>query len=172
MTRSPLDLLGRWHLDRDVDDRWGDGQVRVTGTLVLAEDGDAPDRLAWREAGTLWRGEEPADGPGVTVSRDLAVERRADNGWWVAFVDGRDFHPWAPGVEVVHPCGGDTYRGRVEVPAEGPVEAWSVTWEVRGPAKDYTMRTRLTRDWMGPAGVRYSSTAPLVGAQHRSTLAP
>ena len=62
-------------------------------------------------------------------------------GWWMRFDDGRDFHPWTPGEQVVHPCAPDTYCGVVA----GSPERWTVQWDVTGPRKDYTMRTVLTR---------------------------
>lgn len=81
------------------------------------------------------------DGGETSVFRHLFVEQRPD-GWWVTFEDGRDFHPWSVGPSVVHPCGADTYEGRIQV--DSP-DAWTVVWVVSGPAKDYTMTTRLTR---------------------------
>lgn len=77
----------------------------------------------------------------IPVNRTLFVELR-DEGWFVTFDDGRDFHPWEPGEEVVHPCAADTYVGRIELVDPG---TWTVEWHVTGPAKDYTMASRLTR---------------------------
>ncbi|WP_445255691.1 DUF6314 family protein [Nocardioides aurantiacus] len=135
MTREPLadpcDLVGTWMLSRTIEDRRGGPDGRVEGRLELVL--ESPDRVAWREHGTWHR----PDGD-VEVQRTLGVVRR-DGGWWVVFADGRDFHPWAPGEEVVHDCRPDTYRGVVT----GTSVAWSVTWEVTGPAKDYRMETRL-----------------------------
>jgi hypothetical protein len=129
---EPLDLLGSWQLERTIDDTLAGDVSTVSGTLTLAERG--PDEVAWHEEGE-WRHR----GRVLPVYRDLAVVRRAA-GWWVLFSDGREFHPWSPGAEVVHPCGADTDRGLVE----GTPEAWRVTWTVHGPAKDYTMVTELS----------------------------
>ncbi|MEH3032657.1 MAG: DUF6314 family protein [Aeromicrobium erythreum] len=131
---TPRDLLGTWVLERDVDDHLNGEQRRVEGSTTLTEVDAATVR--WDEVGTMrWAWHE------VPVSRTLyAVER--DGGWWVTFEDGRDFHPWSPGDDVVHPCAPDTYRGRVEVLAE---DRWSVTWRATGPQKDYTMHSTLTR---------------------------
>ncbi|GAA1740237.1 DUF6314 family protein [Aeromicrobium alkaliterrae] len=130
---DPRDLVGTWQLTRRVDDRLG--PVRhVTGTseLSLIDDG----RVRWSESGTMtW------DGGSTPFTRTLFVELRED-GWWVTFDDGRDFHPWDTDSPVVHPCGADLYEGRIE--PKGP-DAWSVVWNVTGPAKDYTMTSHLTR---------------------------
>jgi hypothetical protein len=132
---GPLDLLGRWTLERTIEDRREDETLHVTGTTTLTA--ESPDRVCWSEEGTLVR----AGGARVPVTRTLYVVRR-DDGWWVTFEDGRDFHPWRPGATVDHPCAPDHYRGRVDVPAD-PALGWTVTWEVSGPHKDYTMRTVL-----------------------------
>ncbi|MCW2866775.1 MAG: hypothetical protein JWR20_963 [Marmoricola sp.] len=133
---DPTALLGTWVLDRDVEDRRAGERHRVEGTLELGA--DAPDRIRWTESGT-WH----HPGGAVEVSRQLWLERAAGSGgdWWVRFEDGRDFHPWRPGEEVVHPCAPDTYRGLVT----GTLQGWEITWVVTGPAKDHTLRTRLTR---------------------------
>ncbi len=128
---DPRDLLGSWDLSRTIEDRLGDLGGVVEGRLELTETG--PDRLRWEERATWHR---PTGD--VAVRRGLWVVRRAA-GWWVLFEDGREFHPWAPGSEVVHDCRPDTYRGTVT----GSPTDWSVTWEVTGPAKDYLMLTRL-----------------------------
>jgi len=141
---SPLDLLGTWDLARDIDDRHDDQHLTVTGTTVLTADG--PDRVTWHESGLLHRPGHAA----APVTRTLGVVRRGA-GWWVVFDHGGDFHPWAPGDWVEHPCGADLYRGLVDV---GRHRAWTITWEVRGPAKDYTMTSRLTV----PAGARSSAS--------------
>ncbi|MCW2841019.1 MAG: hypothetical protein JWR55_2502 [Aeromicrobium sp.] len=133
-TLEPTGLLGTWSMDRTIDDRLGTEISSVDGTseLVLEDDG----RVRWSERGTLHRGDLD-----IPVSRVLFVEHRA-GGWWVTFDDGRDFHPWAPGDEVVHPCAADTYVGRIEAK---DADRWTVRWDVMGPAKDYTMTTTLTR---------------------------
>jgi hypothetical protein len=130
---SPLELLGPWRLERTVLDR-RDGTVRrVSGTttLTLRTEGT----VDWTESGTMtWTGGS------VPVSRSLTIERDGTS-WVVRFADGRDFHPWRPGVEVVHDCAPDTYRGFVT----GSPAAWDVVWEASGPTKDYRMASRLTR---------------------------
>lgn len=129
---DPLSLLGAWSLERTITDRVEAETTRVSGTLTLSSAGDD---VVWSEVGQWSR-----RGALLPVSRTLAVVRR-ESGWWVLFEDGREFHPWSPGEPVVHPCGADTYRGLVE----GDGEVWRVTWEVTGPAKDYTMVSVLSR---------------------------
>ena len=136
---TPLDLLGRWRLERSIEDRRGDETLGVTGTTLLEATEDGAVR--WHEEGVLRRpGAAPAE-----VSRTLLVvppTPGGDDAWWVRFADGRPFHPWHPGADLEHPCGTDVYRGRVDLdlPAR-----WRVRWTVTGPAKDYTMRTTCSR---------------------------
>lgn len=134
---DPPGLVGRWALTRDIDDRHAGQSLRMLGTLTLGPAGSGTEGdLDWVEEGLLHRsGVAP-----VAVSRRLRVVRR-DAGWWVLFEDGRDFHPWRPGAWVEHPCGPDLYRGLVGVVDDD----WRVTWEVSGPAKDYTMTSTLRR---------------------------
>lgn len=131
---SPRDLLGTWTLARTIDDRLAGEQLTVDGETVLTDEPDG--RVRWAESGTLHR-----RGADLPVTRVLFVEPR-DDGWFVTFDDGRDFHPWSPDERVVHPCGADTYAGRV-TPVDD--DHWAVEWQVSGPAKDYTMVSDLTR---------------------------
>ena len=136
---TPLDLLGRWHLEREIDDRYAGTRLRVTGTALLDRDED--DCVRWHEEGLL---ERPGAAP-ATVHRTLLVVRDAHGSWQVVFDDGRPFHPWRPGVEVEHPCVADLYRGVIEVGDGRGAVFWRVVWHVRGPAKDHTIRTTYTR---------------------------
>ncbi len=131
---DPQTLVGTWTLSRVIEDRLARVRHTVDGQLVLTA--VSPARLRWAETGR-WH-QQAGD---VDVRRDLWLERDVDAGWWMRFDDGRDFHPWRPGEQVVHPCAPDTYRGLVSGSAEG----WTVRWEVTGPHKDYTMETALAR---------------------------
>lgn len=132
---SPHDLLGSWVLEREVDDHLTGEHRRVEGTTTLRSQDDGTIR--WDEIGTMrWAWHE------VPVSRTLFVVERGDR-WWVTFEDGRDFHPWSPGTEVEHPCAPDHYRGLVQVV---DADTWTVRWDAKGPHKDYSMRSHLTRD--------------------------
>jgi len=131
---DPLALVGTWDLSRVIVDHQDGQQSRVLGTTTLTLQDDV--RIRWAESGTLsHRGIEAA------VSRVLYVEKRA-GGWFVTFEDGRDFHPWEPGVPVEHGCAPDLYIGTVDRVDE---RRWSVEWRVTGPSKDYTMASVLTR---------------------------
>lgn len=161
---SPLDLLGTWALDRVVDDRLTGERRTVAGTATLRE--VAPGRVRWTEQGTMtWPGHA------VPVARTLEVVRLprrdgqirpsghpaganlpvstqddAADAWVVHFEDGRVFHPWVVGEDVEHPCAPDHYTGRIDVLGEGvTVDRWRVTWEARGPQKDYRMVTVHSR---------------------------
>jgi len=131
---APTDLVGKWRLARTIDDRLAGERLTVDGETVLSHETDG--RVRWYESGTMHHGTDD-----LPVFRTLFVEPRGDE-WFVTFEDGRDFHPWSPGAEVVHPCGADTYTGHVEVLSP---DRWTVTWRSEGPAKDYTMISTLTR---------------------------
>lgn len=131
---EPTSLLGTWSMTRSIHDRRADETSTVDGTAELVHQDDG--RICWSERGTLRRGDLE-----IPVSRVLFVEHR-DAGWWVTFDDGRDFHPWAPGDEVVHPCAADTYVGRIDAP---DTDRWTVEWHVTGPAKNYSMTSVLVR---------------------------
>lgn len=134
MRIDPTDLLGTWHLDREVDDRLAGERREVVGTATLTRVAD--DHVAWTEEGVMrWPGHE------VPVSRALDV-RLEDGGWVVHFADGRVFHPWVVGEQVDHPCAPDHYRGRIEVAPDR--SSWTVVWHSTGPAKDYVLTTRHT----------------------------
>jgi hypothetical protein len=128
---DPTALSGRWRWERVIEDHLAHEHSTVAGSLhLVGVDGG----LSWEESGRWSRSTGV-----VEVRRTLRI-RELEDGWWVLFEDGRPFHPWRPGEEVVHPCGQDSYRGLVT----GTTAAWKVRWDVRGPAKDYTMTSVLT----------------------------
>ena len=131
---QPDSLLGTWSMARVIDDRLAGAESRVDGLLELSE--VAPGRIRWEESG---RWHQPTGD--VDVRRGLWLERVDEDGWWVRFEDGTDFHPWSPGEPVTHPCSPDAYVGLVT----GAGDRWVVRWDVTGPRKDYTMTTELTR---------------------------
>jgi hypothetical protein len=129
---DPRALLGEWRLDRTVLDRRTGLRGCVHGSLVVSDEGE---RLRWAERGTLrWDGRE------VPVERTYLLLAGSDP--QVLFADGRPFHPWRPGEWVEHPCAEDRYRGLVT----GDREHARVVWEVRGPAKDQRLVSRLRRE--------------------------
>ena len=129
---EPTELLGRWQLERRVLDRLAGMHGRMTGTLDLVPDGAD---VRWLERGTF-----SYAGRAFHSTRELLIRRRAD-GWFVHFVDGREFHPWRPGAPVVHPCRADVYRGVVDARPE----LLRTLWDVHGPNKDQRLITRCTR---------------------------
>ncbi len=136
-TALPADvarLLGVWAYEREIDDRLNGRHGQVTGEMIFtAED----ERIRWAETGILSWGEAR-----TPVTRTLYLIERA-GGWIVTFADGRYFHDWRPGIAVQHPCGADHYAGLIDVASDPG--ALMITWDVTGPAKDYTITTRLTR---------------------------
>lgn len=133
---EPAALAGQWRFERDIVDRLAGCTKYVVGETTIADAGDG--RMRWYESGTLRDGDLE-----LPVFRTLFLAERGPE-WVVTFDDGREFHDWAPGENVVHLCGADTYRGRIDV-AAGDRSAWTVVWTVTGPSKDYTMTTHLTR---------------------------
>lgn len=143
--RDPRTVLGEWVFERVVSDRLADEVIEVGGNVTFTEERpvDSAGRIRWAEQGVMRR-----RGAEIPVTRTLFLVERAGE-WHVTFEDGRDFHPWSPGAEVVHLCGADTYAGLVE-PDPRHEGRWQVTWQVSGPRKDYTMVTRLRREAAHP----------------------
>jgi hypothetical protein len=156
MPVDPLNLPGRWALNRDIEDRLGD-DVAASG---VAEFTELPDgRIRWHESGTMHHTSLDLPFTRVMYMRRASGATMSD-GWEVTFEDGRPFHPWpassgaeradgaegdhqASGMDVVHVCTPDLYRGTfVTAPSE---DEWTLRWQVTGPRKDYVMITRYTR---------------------------
>lgn len=134
--RDPTAVVGVWQVRRTIEDRHERRTTHLTGTLSIEPTDvglDWHEQLAWHLR----------DGD-VAVSRRLLLAR-VDERWWVRFEDGRDFHPWSPGEQVVHDCPPDTYRGTVS----GTPARWSIVWEVSGPSKDYTTTSVLSPSGRG-----------------------
>lgn len=132
-TPDPALLRGQWCIDRDVTDLRTGQRGRFAGTLSVAVDGTG---YSWREQGELTWGEYTG-----TAGRLLRLARR-DGEWWMCFADGRLFHPWRPGGELVHPCAADVYRGALVF--ENP-DRFEITWDVTGPAKRQRIVSRMSR---------------------------
>jgi len=132
-TCDPALVSGEWSIDRDLADLRTGRTGRFTGTLhVTASDAG----YSWREQGELTWGEYTG-----TAGRVLRLTRH-DGEWWMCFADGRLFHPWRPGGEVVHPCVADVYRGTIVL--QNP-DRFEVTWDVTGPAKRQRIVSRMSR---------------------------
>jgi hypothetical protein len=79
------------------------------------------------------------------ASRSLIYRGRPDGTADVLFADGRDFYhldPRSGGWQAEHPCAADHYAVIGRVLDRGSFEEH---WRVRGPAKDYEIRTTLVR---------------------------
>ena len=130
---DPTALLGDWRLTRELADRRTGRSGTVSGRLTLRSE---RGQIVWAEQGTvLWNGSR------LPVSRSYRL-RRAGEGWWLYFADGRLFHPWIPGRWVHHPCREDSYRGLITI--TGP-DQWRTRWEVDGPDKAQLIITQLSR---------------------------
>jgi hypothetical protein len=131
MTVQLADFEGLWRLDRRM--------VHGDGTAARFE-GEAAfwpvvDGLAYEEVGRLILPGQP----------EMEARRRylwqPDLTVW--FDDGRFFHQIpAKGGETAHWCDPDQYDG-VYLFDDWPV--WRVTWDVRGPRKDYWMESEYRR---------------------------
>lgn len=141
------DFTGRWSVDRWIEDRRAGQGARFSGTATLAPD---PNGLLYTETGTLHLpGQEP-----IHAIRRYLWRAAAQGAIAIHFEDGRPFHAFRPEgrPRAAHDCGPDTYRVAYDF-TRWP--DWSATWEVSGPRKDYTARTRYS-----PCGQRDA------GAQH------
>ncbi|MFC4242807.1 DUF6314 family protein [Gryllotalpicola reticulitermitis] len=142
---EPGALIGTWRFERAIRDRASATDYRARGEAEFTPLADG--RIRWAEHGVL----EWADGT-TPVERTLYLVRAdhdrnpsdgMDDPWTVTFDDGSDFHPWAAGP-ISHWCSPDSYDGRL-AGADGPSDAWSLTWTVVGPHKSYTMTTKYRR---------------------------
>jgi hypothetical protein len=121
------ELLGRWTVDRRVQDLRGGTNGRFRGIATFAPDG------AWIEEGTLEFG-----GYRGPARRELRIVDGT-----VEFADGRPFHPLdLSGAPVEHLCGEDTYAGQYRFLSPDRLR---VSWRVTGPEKDQRIDTLYSR---------------------------
>jgi hypothetical protein len=145
---GPDELVGEWTIDRQVSDLRAGIVGAFTGTLLVTADGDD---FRWDESGTLhW-----SDYSG-TAERHLLL-RRHDGAWWMCFADGRLFHPWQVGGEVVHPCAADVYRGAIEPTG---ADEFTIRWDVTGPSKRQLIVSRMTRVQSAAASTTSTPSMP------------
>jgi hypothetical protein len=121
---------GLWRVERVIHDRTGGPEGRFAGEARFTP---VAGGLAYREDGELRLG--------------AAVFRATREYRWVFgegtvevfFSDGRFFHAFGPdATEAEHLCGADLYRVAYDF---GRWPVWEAVWEVRGPRKDYLMRS-------------------------------
>ena len=133
MTFAPhlVDFVGDWRVSRSIEDRLSAlvGQFDVTARFERTAAG-----LTYCEAGQL------RCGAGTPLYAERRYLWRADAGLIVVeYADGRSFHSFDPAQpEARHWCDPDDYRVSY-VFSNWPV--WRTEWVVKGPRKDYTMKT-------------------------------
>jgi hypothetical protein len=152
---GPDQLVGEWTIERDVTDLRAGLVGEFTGTLCVRADGDS---YGWHETGTLHWGDYTG-----AAERHLQL-RRIEGDWWMCFADGGPFHPWRVGVEVVHPCAADVYRGRIEPNGD---DEFTLTWDVTGPAKRQLIVSRMRR--VQPESVELATSTPSMPASRATT---
>jgi hypothetical protein len=139
-------LLGVWDVDRSIDDRRSGTQGTFSGKASLAETGAGngaavPERAHYEETGDLLFGSYR--GP---ARRTLEYVRLDGGAALLCFADGRpfiDLDLCDGACDRTHDCGPDLYEIGTVVISDDVVEQH---WRVRGPSKDYTAVTTLTRD--------------------------
>ena len=125
------DFAGRWTIVRDITHADGT-RGRFDGAARFEPRGDGLDYV---EEGVLRIGQ------GAPLSAAQRYRWEADLS--VYFEDGRFFHHVPPaGGDTAHWCAPDQYDGSYDF-AHWP--AFEVIWRVRGPRKDYRMRSRYVR---------------------------
>lgn len=126
--RRLRDFHGVWTLDREIVHADG-RRALVAGVSDWQPEGPG---LAQQEQGEMrMQGHRP-----LSVTRRYLWRR----GPLVRFADGRFFHHVPPlGGATAHWCDPDQYDGQYDFTGW---PAFSVTWRVRGPRKDYRMVTR------------------------------
>lgn len=130
------DFAGRWILERVIDDRLAGERLTAAGQAVFVQDTSG---LVYDEKTELTL----ADGRRLTGRRRYLWRAEPEGGIAVLFEDGRMFHRIAPGTACPrdsHDCAPDFYRGAYDF-SRWP--EFMVTWQVKGPRKDYRMDTLL-----------------------------
>ena len=135
-------LLGAWSLEREIPGR---GCMKGRARFTLLDAGTA----LYEESGELC-----LEGGQTLRSRQSYVYEKRDDGFAVRFADTRElFHVVrfaASGDDLVcaasHLCMNDLYLSAYTVHSDGNFE---VRHEVRGPQKDYVIRTWYQRSLAG-----------------------
>jgi hypothetical protein len=138
-------LLGAWRLERTITDHRSGTAGSFNGEATLIEidaDGGSsiPERAHYEELGELRFGAH-----GSSARRTLDYVRLSDGSVLLCFADGRPFIELdlrAGTCRRTHDCGEDVYEIEMAVISDDLVEE---RWRVRGPAKDYSAVTALSR---------------------------
>ncbi|MEM1388565.1 MAG: DUF6314 family protein [Pseudomonadota bacterium] len=134
-------FAGQWQLSRVIEDHRAGTTLRFTGIARFdAVDPADMTALDYAETGEMVL----PDGARLKASRRYCW-RLIDGVIEVLFDDGRPFHivPTGSAPSAHHDCPPDSYDVAYAF-ADWP--DWEATWRVRGPRKDYTMRSRYRRD--------------------------
>lgn len=128
-------LIGTWQFNRHITDRKANTTRTATGQLVVTAN-------TWAESGVM-------DGVDFTQNYGVAFggyNRGQDGqGLTVTFPDGRVFYELAninQNNTIAHLCGGDMYDGLWQY---GGNAQFTLTWNVQGERKDYTMITDYSK---------------------------
>lgn len=134
MTAKTTDFLGRWSIDRTIEDAQGTGSAHFTGSAVIKECGDIWE---FSESGTL----SLAQGSVMRAERKY-LWRPAGAGFDVFFEDQRFFHHFDLGADAQasHWCDPDQYDVSYDF-TDWP--NWSSRWNVAGPRKAYIMQSQF-----------------------------
>jgi len=136
---GPDDFVGKWSVDRFIDDRYAGqtGSFKGTATLTAL----SKTALKYVETGKLILGA----GFPLSATRDYIWCFGSDR-VSVEFSDGRPFHSFfaeGKSVGTDHPCGDDFYKVSYDFEAW---PNWMAVWTVAGPRKNYTSTTQYSRD--------------------------
>jgi len=132
-------LRGDWAVQREIRDWRADQAGEFCGTARFRPTADGRV-LDYAEDGELHFGSHR--GP---ARRRLLYCGRSDGGVDVRFADGREFYrlDLRPGTwEADHPCRADRYHATF---SRLSADAFTETWQVAGPDKDYELRTVYRR---------------------------
>lgn len=129
-------LKGQWLIERRID-----GIDRMSGMAEYRE--TSPGHLSYSEKGSHRIGQEILDFYQSYYLRHFGRDLH------VNFTDGRPFHSLSfqqddhiLKAEALHLCGNDTYRGKYVFHNDN---RFTVSWNVHGPRKNYTIETNYFR---------------------------
>jgi Family of unknown function (DUF6314) len=131
------DFLGSWSFERSIRDPNGAETGQTSGTVTLSGDANS---AVYAESGTLIL---PGQPPMKATRRYLWYA--APSAILVTFDDGRAFHTIDLGGQsamATHWCDPDDYAVAYDF-SDWPL--WSSDWRVKGPRKDYRLRTTYRR---------------------------
>ena len=134
------DFAGEWQIDRQIIDMMGQSEGTFQGTAAISA---SDDGMYYLEQGVLRMGNSALSATRSYVWRD------AEHGISVFFDDGRPFHDIrlvGETAAAAHFCDPDQYDVSYDF-SDWPV--WTANWRVRGPRKDYVMRSIYRRPAVG-----------------------